>query len=264
MAASFMTYPDTASLKYSQLGGSLHDEPGRLGPRGAVLVRLRPPAELRYGRGPGERLGRAVTYDRLHHIGADAAFALGGYQFPPRGRRQPHGRFGRHRRHGAQPQPRLGRRAPTASLLGFFRRERPGHAGLPPRFASGIASPYDVEDGAKAIETTVALVVDRSFDRDKIKAQVAGIWEIEQEDYMLSPSLAFTVSDDAELRIGGRDIPGRRGGELRAVRRTTATPSSRSSTRSRVLRMNDEGPPREGRPFLPGEARAPRSSSGAR
>lgn len=198
--ASFIVYPDTDSLKYSQVGARFVTSLGGvdLGAQYWYGFDRRPSYDMATAMTSGEA---EVSYDRLQHIGADAAFALAGFNVRLEG--------AANLTEDADGTNRLVHNRSLAWAAGVDKEILGTTVNLQGMQtyvldAEGITSQYDVEYGAKNFDTKVALTLDRSFDRDKAKAQLAGVWEIEQEDYMLSPSIAFTVSDDAVLRLAGR------------------------------------------------------------
>jgi hypothetical protein len=73
---------------------------------------------------------------------------------------------------------------------------------------------FDTEAGAGATSTRMTLILSRTFLRDELEVKVTGIWGIEDNDFFIIPSVSWTQGDlSAELSAGflGGDARGELG-----------------------------------------------------
>ena len=208
--ASFLSYPDTTSLKYSQAGLRFVTSLAGvdLGAQYWYGFDRRPSYDIATAQTTGQA---DISYDRLNHFGADAAFALGGFNFRLEGAANLTSDL-----KGDDPLVHNSNVAWSAGIDKDILGTTINLQGMQTYLlgADNITSATDIEYGDDDRSSTVALSLDHSFDRDRVKAQLAGMWEIEQEDYMLSPSLTFVLSDDLDLRVAGRLFLGDSSGNL--------------------------------------------------
>jgi len=212
-----LSYPDTGTLGYSQAGLRLSTTigPCDLGaqyfygylPTPAVSAA---PATLGALATAGTPL--PVSYDRYHQIGADCAAVVAGF-----GVRAEAAASLTEDLQGDDP----GAYNPfLAWSLGFDRGLGAGLelaaqcGGTWRLFEHGISSPYDLEAGADRASARLTACVSQRLARDTVEWQAKGLYDIEDGDYLLLPSLRLAIGDGAvslEAGIFGGDEEGELG-----------------------------------------------------
>lgn len=71
----------------------------------------------------------------------------------------------------------------------------------------------DVEAAANLTDTMVAVRLARSFNRETVECELAGVWCPENEDFAVAPSVTFAIGE-AELKMAGRWFAGNENGNL--------------------------------------------------
>jgi hypothetical protein len=75
------------------------------------------------------------------------------------------------------------------------------------------AASYDIEKGTDAYSSTLTAVLSQSLLKDALKLKATVLWEIDDKDFLVMPSLAYAVGD-AELGLSAGIFAGDEGGSL--------------------------------------------------
>ncbi len=211
--ASLASALDTSSLSYSQAGARLTTS---LGPVDLGLQYFFGYLPLPAVKFSGGALPTSVElgYDRYHQIGADFAAVIAGFNTRAELAANLTSDL-----EGDDPgvyNPAL------AFSLGFDRDLFAGinlnlqYAGSY-RLNNGAidrsAASFDIEKGTDALSSAMTAALMKSLFKDELSLKLTGIWELDDEDYLVMPSAAYALGD-AEIELAAGIFGGDDGGQM--------------------------------------------------
>jgi hypothetical protein len=211
--AKLLDYPDTGTLEYAQGGLRFTTEAGPvdLGLQYFYGFLPRPAANADPLAFAANGYRVPVSYNRYHQAGADFAAALAGFAF--------RGEVAANLTEDLEGDDPLVYNPEIAFSAGFDRDLFAGlnlniqYAGSFRLEDGGIVSPYDVEYGTDAFSSDLTAVLSQSLFKDALKIEAVVLWEIDDEDFLVLPSLAYAAGD-AEIELSAGIFGGEADGPL--------------------------------------------------